>query len=228
MDRMRCWVKMGTLLLLVCLVAGCAKANINYEPNVSLYKTPRYEKTLVVRELKDVRPGMENQYFNRNATSDIRCTGNVVKGLGLAIKNDLAKSGLFEEVVLQPPVGEAPPADVVLEGEIRHLYGRYQEKWLKFPAAFGLLIAAPYFIPYEQADFDLELHLRVLDAKDQTVLWEHTLQRQWTYGPMTAFEFSNQYGLLYKMLRQRLKNQMGACIRDLDVTLANRWYGAAL
>ena len=228
MDRMRCWVKTGMLLLLVCLVVGCAKANIRYEPNVSLYKVPRYEKTLVVRELKDVRPEMENRYFNLNATSDIRCTGDVVKGLGLVIKNDLAKSGLFKEVVLQPSVGEAPPADVVLEGEIRHLYGRYQEKWMKFPAAFGLLIAAPYFIPYEQADFNLELHLRVLDAKDQTVLWERTLQRRWTYGPMTAFEFSNHYALLYERLCHRLKNQMGAGIKDLDITLASRWHGAAL
>jgi len=228
MAKRRSWAMTGAVLFLVCFAAGCAKGHISYPPNATLYKIPRYEKTVVVKEFKDLRPIMENDYFSRSATSDLHCSENVADAVALAVKNDLAKSGLFAKVVSPSREEEAANADIIIEGELRHLYGRYQEKWLKFPAALGLVIAAPYYVPYEKADFNLEVHLRAIDAKDQSVLWERTLERQWTYGPMTAMEFCNHYGFLYEKLRERLQKQVAAGIRDLDVTLANCWYGAAL
>lgn len=210
-------------VLLAGLAGGCGKARILYEPNPTLGPTPRFDKTLIVAPFSDDRPDWERVYTRSNATYDFLCMDDIAEALTRAIQKDLAASHLFRKVVLQ--VGDEPVAetDLVVHGNVRHLYGEFHENWMEFPAVCFLFIGAPFYVPYEYADFQLQVDLRLAVGGGGEVIWERSLRRRWSYGPMTAFQYGSGSRVLYARLCRKLKAQMGAAIRDLDTTLAGRW-----
>jgi len=164
--------KLVALIVLAGLIGGCAKARIRYEPNRALRSTARFGKTLVVVGFSDSRPEWEKTEYTRNATCDYRCIDNVPEALAVSVQRDIAAAGVFEKVVLrQKEADVSADADAVLYGDVRHLYGRFHENWMKFPAACFMFIGAPFYIAYEYADFQVEIHLKVLDAKTAETLW---------------------------------------------------------
>ena len=217
-----------TVLLLataaVSLAIGCGGGkHIRYEPNTAVRGAPRFEKTVAVTVFADKRPSSESVNSLGHATNDIDCTDIVCVALAKSIRDDLANAGLFLNVTYQDKAPDTPKADAILYGEVRHLYAEYHQNWLRPGAVPFMFLLAPFYVPCEYSKQHVELHLKLVDAKDSQVLWEDTLEREWTYGPMTAFQFLRGTSLLYKRLRERLRTEMAGAIRDMDTTLGGRW-----
>jgi len=222
MRNARVFAAVASIVALVGFVGGCAKPPITYEPNVAVHNVPKFDKTLAIAEFKDVRPVWEKEGADRNETNDYRCADYVAPALTRAVKEDFAASNVFAEVALLGEGETASKADLILRGDVKRFYARFHANWMKFPAACALILGAPFYIPYEYADFEAGLHLKLVDAKTDRMVWERTLARRWTYGPMTAFTYGSGHDWLYGTLCEKVRNLVGRAIRDIDDTLAEQ------
>jgi len=215
------WLSFIALTALIA-AAGCADCTLRYEPNATLHTAPRSDKTLAVASFADRRPSWEMVNDLNYATSDLKCDDIVRTAIGRSVARDIAASGIFRDTAYLESGQEAERFDLVLNGEIHHLYAQYQQRWLE-PGAFPFVfILAPFYVPREYVSSRVEIRLVLTDVKTADPVWAETVSREWTYGPLTAFRFLRGDALLYDILRDRLRASMAAAIRGMDMELAAR------
>lgn len=216
MRPFRLSIPAGAAVLLTLAAAGCGAGRVRYQPNEPLFPDPGGVVSLAVAPVVDARPDWQKVNADGAATSDLNCRDVLTRAVARALIEDFAASNAFASVAMHG-TPEAAAADLLIECEIQHLHGKFQQRWLT-PAAFPwLFVLAPFYVPYEDATFDLGLSFKATDVRSGKVVWERTRRRRWTYGPMTAWEFLGDKRFLYGRISDALRAEVGAAILDLAV-----------